>query len=270
MNRIIRSEWLKVRSTSLWWLMLIGVLAFTAVAIAYNMLGSYVQLNPDSFGGSAGDLHADKASIAANLYTSGQYFGTLLAMVFGILIFTNEFFHQTATATFLATPRRTRVVGGKLIVAILVGIVIALITTVLAVPSGLGFLASQHVDSFLGDGTVLKSVGLNWLAFAIWAVFGLGIGALLRSQILSVIVGLVAMLVGQTVISIGLGLLAAYFHQDWLTKVSYWLPSGASSVMTSPNGAGGIAWWAGALTLLGYGVLAAVIGTLITRRRDIS
>ena len=269
MNRIIRSEWLKVRSTSLWWLMLIGVLVFTAVAIAYNMLGSYVQLNPDSFGGGTGQ-RVDEESIAANLYTSGQYFGTLLAMVFGILIFTNEFFHQTATATFLATPKRSRVIGGKLIVAIIVGVIIALITTVLAVPSGLSFLATQHVDSFLGSSGVLQSIGLNWLAFAIWAVFGLGLGALLRSQILSVIVGLVAMLVGQTVLQIGLALLASYFDQDWLSKVSYWLPSGASSVMTSPSGAGGIAWWAGALTLLGYGVVAAVIGTLITRRRDIS
>lgn len=269
MNRIIRSELLKVRSTSLWWLMLIGVLVFTAVSIAANMMGSYVQLHPDSFGGGTGQ-QVSEPSIAANLYTSGQYLGTLLAMVFGILIFTNEFFHQTATATFLATPKRTRVVGGKLIVAILVGVVIALITTVLAVPSGMGFLASQHVDTFLGDGTVLKSIGLNWLAFAIWAVFGLGLGALLRSQILSVIVGLVAMLVGQTVIQIGVALLAQYFDQDWLNKVSYWLPSGASSVMTSPDGAGGIAWWAGALALLGYGVVAAVIGTLITRRRDIS
>jgi ABC-type transport system involved in multi-copper enzyme maturation permease subunit len=269
MNRIIRSEWLKVRSTNLWWLMLIAVLAFTAITIAFNMMGSYVQLNPDRFNAGAG-THVDTASIAANLYTSGQLFGTLLAMVFGILIFTNESFHQTATATFLATPKRTRVIGGKLIVAIIVGVIIALITTVLAVPSGLSFLASQHVDTFLGNGDVLKSIGLNWLAFAIWAVFGLGLGALLRSQILSVIVGLVAMLVGQTVINIGLGLMAHYFHADWLNKVPDWLPSGASSVMTSPNGVDGIAWWAGALALLGYGVAAAVVGTLITRRRDIS
>lgn len=267
MNRIIRSEWLKVRSTNLWWLMLIGVLAFTAIAIAFNMLTGYVELNP---GTNQGVPDVSPESIATNLYTSGQYFGTLLAMVFGILIFTNEFFHQTATATFLATPKRTRVIAGKLIVAVIVGVIIALITTVLAVPSGLGFLASQHVDTFLGNGDVLKSIGLNWLAFAIWAVFGLGLGALLRSQILAVIIGLVAMLIGQTVIQIGLGLMAHYFHADWLNKVPNWLPSGASTIMTSPGGANGIAWWAGALALLGYGVVAAVIGTLITRRRDIS
>ena len=29
-------------------------------------------------------------------------------------------------------------------------------------------------------------------------------------------------------------------------------------------------WWVGALVLIGYGVVAGVIGTLITRKRDIS
>lgn len=269
MIRAIRSELLKVRTTSLWWLILIGVVGFTAVAVAFNMLATYVALHPDTVGprggGGGGVLNA-----VTGLYTSGQYAGTLLAMVFGILIFTNEFFHQTATATFLATPKRTLVIGAKLIVAVIVGVVISLITTLLAVASGAIFLSTQHADLYLGDGNVLKSIGLNWLAFAIWAVFGLGIGALLRSQILSVILGLVAMLIGQTVVQVVLALLAQYFHESWLMKIAYYLPSSASEVMTSPAGANGFDWWAGALILLGYGAVAAVIGTVITRRRDIS
>ncbi|MGA8117401.1 MAG: ABC transporter permease [Actinocatenispora sp.] len=269
MSRVIRSELLKVRTTNLWWLMLIGVVVFTALSLGVNMLSGYVQLNPDSANGQ-NVPKADIVHIATNLYTSGQYFGTLLAMVFGILIFTNEFFHQTATATFLATPKRTHAIGGKLFVAVVVGIVIALITSALSMPSGALFLSSQDAALHLGDASVLKSIGLNWLAFAVWAVFGLGLGALLRSQILAVIVGLVAMLVGQTVLQLVLGLLAQHYHQAWIMDISYWLPSGASGVMTSPDGAGGFAWWQGTLILLGYGVVAAVVGTIITQRRDVS
>ncbi len=270
MNRVIRSELLKVRTTNLWWLMLIGVLIFTALSIAVNMISGHLQLNPVTPKGHVSPPESTVANVASSLYTSGQYFGTLLAMVFGILIFTNEFFHQTATATFLATPKRTLVIGGKLIVAILVGLGIAVFTTVLSLPSGIAFLSTEGFSLHLGDGDVLKTIGLNWLAFAIWAVFGLGIGALLRSQILAVIIGLVAMLVGQTVLQVGLALLAQYFHEGWILKIAYWLPSGASSIMTSPHGASGFAWWAGALILLAYGAVAAVVGTVIAQRRDIS
>jgi hypothetical protein len=35
-------------------------------------------------------------------------------------------------------------------------------------------------------------------------------------------------------------------------------------------GDSGPAWWVGALVLVGYGVLAGAIGTMIMRRRDIS
>ena len=48
------------------------------------------------------------AALAANIYTSGQFFGLLFVMLLGMILVTNEFFHQTATATFLTTPQRTR------------------------------------------------------------------------------------------------------------------------------------------------------------------
>ena len=51
---------------------------------------------------------------AASLYTSGQYVGLLVILILGILIATNEFSQQTATATFLATPKRERVVLSKI------------------------------------------------------------------------------------------------------------------------------------------------------------
>jgi hypothetical protein len=51
----------------------------------------------------------------------------------------------------------------------------------------------------------------------------------------------------------------------------YALPSAASSVMTSaerlPDAP---AWYVGAAILLAYGLVAAGLGSLITRRRDIT
>src|SRR5690606_4978094 len=59
--------------------------------------------------------------VAANLYTAGQFFGLMFSFLLGTLLMTNEFQHQTASVTFLATPDRTRVVIAKLITAVMVG-----------------------------------------------------------------------------------------------------------------------------------------------------
>ncbi len=80
---------------------------------------------------------------AANLYTSGQFFGALFVMLLGTLIVTNEFSHQTATTTFLTTPHRTAVILGKLIAGVAVAAFFWLITTVLNVIAGAVFLSTQ-------------------------------------------------------------------------------------------------------------------------------
>jgi hypothetical protein len=77
---------------------------------------------------------------------------------------------------------------------------------------------------------------------------------------------------GQFLVAGLFGALAAWTGIDWLGRVGYWLPGGASLVMTSPvqTEQGQPAWWAGALALLAYGVITAVAGSAITIRRDIS
>jgi len=65
--------------------------------------------------------------------------------------------------------------------------------------------------------------------------------------------------------------LAFYFEALWILDIQYWLPGGASTVMVSTTEVPDVPpWWQGALALLGYGVVAAGIGTAVTTRRDIS
>jgi ABC-type transport system involved in multi-copper enzyme maturation permease subunit len=263
---LIRSEILKIRTTNVWWLLSIGVAVFTAIALAANCIIAHVQL-------TSGDEQGGRPSVtdlAANIYTSGQVIGLLLAMVMGVLIVTNEFHHQTATPTFLTTPIRSRVIAAKVVTAVAWGLVFAVLSTVLSLITGAVFLASANVSTELGNGDVIKSVLLNILAYGIWAVFGVGIGTLIRNQIGSIVVALVLYFVVDLSVHAALFALADYFHHNWIGEVYYYLPSGASSVMTSS----GLlqyapAWWAGALTLAGYGIVAGLVGTAVTSRRDI-
>ncbi len=285
MIALVRSEVLKLRTTNVWWGMALGLVGFTALALLFNYFTTNALLDDPTFGApppedpsqvqqnqqaAATAVANSAAALATNVYTSGQYFGLLLAMVLGVLIVTNEFFHQTATATFLTTPKRSRVIGAKLVTAALWGALFCLVTAVLAVPIGALLLGSLGTPTELGNGAVLGGLALNLLAFAIWTIFGVGLGTLLKNQIVSIIVVIVAYL-GQAVVGTILTVLAIQFDAQWLVDVQYWLPGGASQVMVSTTEVPGIPpWWAGALTLLGYGAVTAAIGTAITVRRDIS
>jgi ABC-2 type transport system permease protein len=274
----VRSEIRKITTTNTWWIMLIGVVVFTALAWVSNhyMTESTLQLaaSPEEIEDiGIGGLLADDPKLAAvvNLYTSGQYFGSLLVLVLGGLLMTNEFRHQTVTATFLASNSRLKVVGAKLLTAVLVGAAFGLVSTTLAV--GLSQISIAHygeLDPMLTDPKVLAGLGLNLLAFGVWAVLGLGLGTLLRNQVAAIVVGVVLKFVGQFADQLLIGLGIA-FDIDWVTKLRYVLPDVLSQTMTTLSKAPDAPhWYTAAAIMIGYGLLAAGIGGLITRRRDVT
>jgi hypothetical protein len=57
--------------------------------------------------------YAGQAAIAAGLLAAGQFLGVMLAMLLAVLVVTNEYAHQTATATFLTKPHRGAVIAAK-------------------------------------------------------------------------------------------------------------------------------------------------------------
>ena len=76
-------------------------------------------------------------------------------MVLGALIVTNEFFHQTATTTFLTTPQRTQVIVGKLVAAVLAAAPgSGCVTTAIDVGVGASYFSRTGHDVPLGEWTV--------------------------------------------------------------------------------------------------------------------
>jgi ABC-type transport system involved in multi-copper enzyme maturation permease subunit len=268
---LVRSELRKVLTTNTWWLMVIGVVGFTAIALAANCWVGHLVLTGQAQDHGIEGVGQGLTGVASNVYTSGQFFGTLFVMLLGALMVTNEFHHQTATPTFLATPRRSRVIASKLATAAGFGMAFGLVTMLISVPVGAIFLGTEGVGSQLGEPSVLAALALNLLAYAVWAVFGVGIGTLLRNQIAAIVVCIVLKLVAEQLLSAIITLLAAWLKQEWIQNLVYALPSAASSAMTSAERVPGApAWYTGAAILLGYGLVAAGVGSLLTRRRDIT
>jgi ABC-type transport system involved in multi-copper enzyme maturation permease subunit len=273
--RLINSELLKIRTTSVWWVFALITIPLWAMTLFFNYLQTQFLLDPPAGAVSAEDqaqieAAADLANVAANIYTNNQFLGVLLVMLLGIIVVTNEFFHQTATTTFLSTPHRTAVILAKLAAASLFGVGFWLLTTLLNLAVGPLILSSLDVGNQLGEAAVWRSISLNGLAYLLWAIFGVGIGVLIRSQIAATITALLLYLAGYIGAIIFFSTLANKFG-DWFNNLQLMVPSLASQLMVAGTELpGNPPRWAGAAVLVGYAVLTGVVGTLIVRRRDIS
>jgi ABC-2 type transport system permease protein len=275
---LVRAELLKIRTTNTWWLFGLGALVTLALAFLVNALNANLTLSgPQDVEGLPEEqaaqvlASADEVYQAANLFTSGQYFGLLFVLLLGIIVVTNEFYHQTATTTFLTTPHRTVVVTAKLVAAALIGAFFWLVTTVLTVPATLIFFAAKGWDAHLGDWDITRAILLNLLAYVLWGVFGVGFGVLIRSQIGATITAVVLYLVGTTAANLVFFLLQQWLEQDWISKLAVIVPSTASSLMISGTELpGSPPQWVGAVVLIAYAVVTSAAGSLIMRRRDIA
>lgn len=272
-RRLIRSELLKIRTTNAWWWFALGALAWTLAALGVNMwFAHFAFTDPEALGGEGGPGISSAEFHGSNVYTSGQFLGLMFVMLIGILMVTNEFHHQTATATFLATPRRTVVIVSKLVTAVLVGMAFAVAITAIVLPAGAVFFSAEGVGTLLDEWPVQRSILLNLLAFGVWSIFGVGIGTLITNQLFATLLAAGLYLIGTQLGSLLFFLLAAWLDNEAVLEWQVIIPSVASQVMTS-GGAdipGSPEWWVGALILLGYAVAAGAVGVLITQRRDIS
>jgi ABC-2 type transport system permease protein len=293
MTRLIHAELFKLRTTSMGWLFAVATVVSTIVMFTVNAVNAnsllkpfdqYVALETHGHGGqvpadflahlrSDWQLGHSAVSQATALYTSGQLIGVLLACLLGIVLITSEYYQQTATTTFLQTPKRTRVVAGKLGTAVVLAALSWLVSTVLSVIAGAFFLHHLGYGTQLGQWGVLRAILLNLAAYAIWAVFGVGFGALVRSQLGATVAATVLYLVGASAAGSVFDLIHTYLiNKDWVLTLQVIVPEVASAVMISPTKTfdQSPAEWVGAAVLIAYGVVAGVVGTRVLRRRDIA
>jgi ABC-2 type transport system permease protein len=284
-GRLISAELMKIRTTSSWWIFSIAMLLVTGLALTANGLNHHFNDLHPPYGSLSGDAAAAAhireaaartpaglAKITADMMTSGQFFGVLFAMIIGILVITNEFNHQTATATFMTNPHRSAVIMAKLLAAAVFGTLFWLISTVVDVIVTPIYLHSQGVSSSVFDWVPIRSVLLNLLAFVMWAVFGCGLGTMIRSQIASVVTGMALYLIGFVAVQLIFNLIHNFYKHDWVLGAPVISPAVASLVMTTPGRAFDHAppQWAGLVVMLAYTIGFTVAGIWLARRRDIT
>jgi ABC-type transport system involved in multi-copper enzyme maturation permease subunit len=261
---LVRAEWLKLRTTAVPWVL---------AGIALVITGLLVVVYFVNHGGDGGDntVHPTfgpptptiphTVQQLRNLIGRGLV-GYLFALLLGVLIITTEFRHKTVTTTFLVTPRRPRMVIGKLLLAALAGIglaVLVLLATV--VGGGITIVAKGGSFSPLIHQIPAVAPGLI-LVFVLFALVGVGVGSLITNQVAALIVVLGWFLVVENIIA---GI--------W-PGTTKWLPTGAAAAAASVTqgrmNVTLLAWWQGSLLILAYGLVFAAIGSAVLTQRDIS
>jgi hypothetical protein len=259
---LVRSELTKILSTRLWWGLLIGVAIYALIQSAATAAFAGVDAGPGA--PTSPGLDTDEA--LRGVYASSAFAGAyIFALVIGVTGMTSEYRYETATPTFLATPRRVRVVIAKAAAHLGVGVGYGLVAVVCAFVAG-GFVVLVRGHALgLGTDGLWRAVALAVLAVALWTMVGIGIGTLIRNQVAALLVAVVVTFLVEPLVSLGL------YAAD-LDAVGKWLPSTASSAMTSPPTSYGelLPWWAGALVLSGYALAFGAFGVWLSVRRDVS
>jgi ABC-2 type transport system permease protein len=239
----LRSEFLKQRSTQTALFLFLAMVGLVALAVAMHVLA----LGKTQLATNAHQLE---------VFQIGTRAGMLFAALAGALAITSEIRFGTIRPTFLVEPRRGRVLTGKVAVSALTGLVYGLLAEgLMAAFAAVGFSIRGIPNELTGSDYTRILVG-GAAAAALWAILGVGVGALVRNQVATLV-----------------GLCAWMFLVE---SVSEGFVPGAAKLM--PGGAGlslagnehklsiGIA----ALLLVVYAAAAGAAGWIATLRRDVA
>ncbi len=264
MIRLVRSEWLKLRTTAVPWILLGLAVLFTGLSILLSFLtGSSSNGSGNHNGATWYTPHT--VDQLRNLASAGLS-GDLFILLLGVLCITTEFRHKTVTDAFLITPHRGRFVASKLITAVILSIVLTVILVGITLGAGSIVLSIRHgsVSSFLDQFPAVVPGLLG--VMILYAILGVGVGSWLTNQVAALIATLGWFLLGETLI----GALLDALHAG----LGRWLPESSAAALANHTArtasTGLLPWWGGGLMLLGYGVVFALIGSLVMTRRDIT
>lgn len=250
-QRLVSAELLKVTSTKMWLWMLVGVVLYIGIGVVASIFAPAPQGTP------VPTLQTPEGMRNLFAQAGGAY---VFAIIIGTLGMTQELRHQTLTSTLLAEPRRNRVMVAKLAAYAVVGAIYGVVGVVFGYALALGLLPLKEHAAVPTD-ALLQIAGGAVLGCALFAVLGVAVGTLVRNQIAAVLGVLVWVLLVEALVV------------AFLPSVGKWLPGGALNGVLGTTGFSGAEYlpvWGGALVLLGWTALFAVLAAVTTQRRDVT
>jgi len=208
----------------------------------------------------------EPGSVTGFLGPNGAGKTITLRMVLGLVHPTAAFRYQTITPTVLQTPSRWTVVAAKLLSYAIIGLAYALACLAVQLMIALPRLSAKGIDFSLSDPDLRRAIFGFPVIFLLFAIMGIGVGALLRNQIVAMVVGLVFLLALENILVAIPKVRNAYPY----------LPGGAMQGVLypadepGPDGVDLFGTTGSLLVLLAWALIPALIGAAYTVTRDIT
>lgn len=247
MTALYAAELLKLRTLRSTWGFALVTMLFAGLVTAGNIGGSTPSERLDP--GLQSQIALDIAFPAS-----------VLALLLGIILVTNEFRHGTIARTLLATPRRGRFVVVKLLAGATAGTSLAVAALVVAFVIAVSWLGALDVSFETAEW--VDGAWRALVAALVAGAFGSAIGGAVHSQVGALVGTLVWMFVLEPICWVLLALLD-------VDGVSRYLPAAALGGMVDSEN-DGMSWLRSAAVASGWAAVAAGLAFVRTSRRDIT
>jgi ABC-type transport system involved in multi-copper enzyme maturation permease subunit len=261
----IRSEFRKFFTTRMWWGM---GLAIILASVAFSALYAFIFTSDVMTDGGVGAM--SDTELASGVYTGGIQVAYLLTLAIGVLTVGSEYRHKTITGTFLATPKRARVMLAKVASLLGIGALYGIASVAASFVTG-AIILSVKGHPIWPDASVGRSLALSLLVLGLWALIGLGIGILIPNQIAALFIAIGVAWIVEPLLTV------LFSTQEWGRGIVRFFPSSATGAVLGQSAQGGpgvtiptFEWWGAALVLVAYAGIMAAVGTFLTLRRDVT
>ena len=251
MSNLYLAELLKLRTLRSTWGFGLVTLLFAALIAAASIGGSTAtdRLDPE---------------LQYRIALDVAFPASILALLLGIILVTNEFRHGTIARTLLATPRRGRFVTVKLIAGGSVGAFLIVAALLVGFVTSVIWLGALDIELDLGEWG--HGVRRALVATVLAGIFGAAIGGAVHSQVGALVGVLLWMFVLEPICWVLLGLLDRYVDVGGLAD---YLPAAALAGAVDSEGEG-VSWLRSVAAASGWAAFAAVLAFVRTNRRDIT
>lgn len=273
-----RSEWLRLTRRPAAWVLALALLAIL-LTVSYALVWIIFTFPPRTLppGTTPAELKriVYPASWLRTVLGDTTGLGGAIALILGVIVAGSEYTWGTVKTMVTQGPGRLRVLAGK---ALALELAIAVLAVALlaagAAASALLVTIDGKASSWPDGLEVLKALGTAWLVMSMYAGLGFTLAVLFRQAALAVGIGLVYMLVVESLV---LNLLGSF--EAFRSIVSAFPGSNASALIASfpsPVRTGAAARAPGVdalqatLVLAAYTVLFGAVAGLVFRRRDIA
>lgn len=250
MIRLVRAEIRKVRTTRLWIGLLLGALLLNAAGTLLLLV-----LSGTAEGRKAGLTPIDSIEdVRAIVHSAAQ--ASLFVLVLAATMATTEYRYSTAAGTYLATPRRGRVVTAKTLAAVPVGGAFGLATGLLVFLIVVVWFAVKGGGPSL-DASLGVAIAEGSLQCAYAGALAIALGIAVRGQVIAILSVL------------GWALVVEPLATALVPSLLPWAPFAGAAAAFGPPNPELLTRPAASALMIGYALSAWVLALALERRRDV-